>query len=67
MFPIEQPIPISCKAFVNPHVSPVAHRNLVAKPFVAQLVVEEPVVLDFAHGDKLEIVSIGIDGLVFHS
>ena len=67
MFPIKQPIPVGRKALVNPHVSPVAHRNLVAKPFVPQFVVEEPVILHLSHGYKLEVIPIGIDGLVFHS
>src|SRR5690606_4837327 len=67
MLPEEQPISVGGDTLLNPHVGKVGCRDLVAKPLVAELVVQQPVVLGFSHWYKLEIIAIGIDCLMFHA
>src|SRR5690606_29978567 len=67
MLPEAQPISVGGDTLLNPHVGKVGCRDLVAKPLVAELVVQQPVVLGFSHWYKLEIIAIGIDCLMFHA
>src|SRR5690606_29755349 len=63
MFPEEKPISVSSDPFLYPKISKVPDGDLVAKPLMTQLVMQQQVVLRFSHRHKLEVVTVGIDCL----
>ena len=59
-----QRLHVGTEALVQPHVVPIDIGQLVAEPFVGQLVLQQPVVAVLV---LLVAIAVGIDGLVLHA